>query len=116
MRLEEDNARICDLRQVCLHAVVGTAAPYPVAEGDNLVGGEIRRRVLDGEEVSPCRPGDLLGNRFGVSRGGRIDDGPFSHVTILLYISLRFAKIIFCWNYYNILLRIVQGNQSQEAI
>ena len=60
--LEEDGACAFDLRQVCFHEVVGTAAPQPVAERDDIVRGEIRRRVLHAEEIGARLSCNLLGD------------------------------------------------------
>ena len=50
--------------------VVGTAAPQPVAERDNLVVGEIGRRVLHAEDVAARCVRDFLGNCLCVACGG----------------------------------------------
>ena len=70
VRLKEDDTRIPDLRQICLHKIVGTAASQPVAECDNLIVGEIRRCVLHAEEVGARCARNLLGDCLCVARGG----------------------------------------------
>ena len=70
VRLEEDDARTVDLGQVCLHEIVGAAAPQPVAERDDIVRGEIRRRVLHAEDVTARCDCNLLGDCLCVAGGG----------------------------------------------
>lgn len=65
--LEEHDARIRDVRQVCFHEIIGAAAPQPAAERDDVVAGEISRAFLNAEEVGTRRLRDLFGDGLGVA-------------------------------------------------
>ena len=70
VRLEEEDAPARDLRQIRLHEVVGTAAPQPVAERDDFVGGEIGWCILHAEEVGARSARDFFGDCLCIACGG----------------------------------------------
>lgn len=69
MRLEEDDLRIVDFRQVFEHQGVRLSEAEPVAQRHHLIAREVLRRILYAEDIGVSRLlCDCLGNRSRIAR------------------------------------------------